>query len=295
MPEHAQDQLPFYVAGTLPAAERTPIEQHLAECATCRAAAQEWRAVALGVRSGVAARPGALPPLSPVVRAQVRPRRHLTAALTSAVRLVWAQRIVLTRGGILPVVLVLLTLGVALALGLPEANARLWFVLIVPVVAAVSGAFLYSPEADPAFELIAATPTPAPTLVLARLTCVLGAITGVALIGSVPLSRVAHLVLGEMIAAWFGPMALLAALATVLALLWRPLIAAGITLSLWISVIGLLQAELWGQPVVAVSLRPLLQPGGLLLGTYLGGAVLLGAAGWWLLARTAVPFRPGEA
>jgi tetratricopeptide (TPR) repeat protein len=59
------DQLPFYVAGTLPPDERATFERHLAACPECRAALREWQVIAEAVRQDAAARPesGDLPPL----------------------------------------------------------------------------------------------------------------------------------------------------------------------------------------------------------------------------------------
>lgn len=287
MHEPWQDRLPFYVTGQLPPNERRAVAQHLAACPACRAVLQEWQAVAAGVQGLTAARATELPPLAPVVLAQVRPRPRLGQALAAAVGLVWAQRVLLMHTRIGPAGLGLLALGAVLVSGMPDRGLLLWL-LLVPVVAGLSGVALYSPQADPAFELVATTPIPPPTLVFARLTCLLGAVGGVALLGSVLVSRLTGVALSGVVAAWLGPAVLLAALATLLALLWRPLAAAAVTLGLWIGVISLLQAELGGQPLLPWSLRGLLQPSGGLLAAQLGTALALWAVSWWVLTRTNV-------
>ena len=59
------DQLPLYVAGTLPPDDRATFERHLAACPECRAALREWQVIAEAVRQDAAARleSGNLPPL----------------------------------------------------------------------------------------------------------------------------------------------------------------------------------------------------------------------------------------
>lgn len=287
MHEPWQDWLPFYVTGQLPPNERRAVAQHLDACPACRIVLQEWQAVAAGVQGLTAARATGLPPLAPVVLAQVRPRPRLGQALAAAMSLVWAQRVLLMHTRIGPAGLVLLALGAVLVSGLPDRGLLLWL-LLVPILAGLSGVALYSPQADPAFELVATTPIPPPTLVFARLTCLLGAVGSVALLGSVPVSRLTGVTLSGVVAAWLGPALLLAALATLLALLWRPLAAAAVTLGLWIGVISLLQAELGGQPLLPWSLRGLLQPSGGLLAAQLGTALALWAVSWWVLTRTNV-------
>ncbi len=71
MAKHWHDLLPFYVAGQLPTAERIALEQHLLSCQECRAALDEWRALADAVRRDASSREADLPPLSPqLYRAQ---------------------------------------------------------------------------------------------------------------------------------------------------------------------------------------------------------------------------------
>ncbi len=50
------DRLPFYVAGTLPAAERLALDEHLRDCAICRAGVTSWREIAEAVRAEAVAR-----------------------------------------------------------------------------------------------------------------------------------------------------------------------------------------------------------------------------------------------
>lgn len=57
------DQLPFYAAGQLSAAERAALERHLQGCDSCRAAAEQWKRIAAGVRQQAAGRAYRLPPL----------------------------------------------------------------------------------------------------------------------------------------------------------------------------------------------------------------------------------------
>lgn len=281
-----RNQLPLYVAGVLSADERTHLEQHLHTCPQCQHDLVDWQRIARAVRVEAAAREGTLPALSPVVRGNMQRRPTYAQALRSALGLVWAQRVVVLRGGVVPAVVLVLVLGMLATLGLRDSRfVALPLLGLVPIIAALGVAFLHGPDADPAFDVVSATPTPASTLLFARLTLVLGVLCAVATGGSVMLSTVDHVALLPLIGAWLGPLLLLSALATVLALLWRPLVASGVTLALWACVATLLSAELNGHPLLGVSLLPLITPGWVLFGSQLVLAALLWLAGWWLLTR----------
>jgi hypothetical protein len=156
-------------------------------------------------------------------------------------------------------------------------------------------AFLYGPEADSAFEIVSTTPTPPGALLLARLTLLLGSVGSVAMPLSLLLSAVGGVAFMPLVGAWLGPLLSLSALATVLALLWQPMIAASVTLTLWAGVVVLLVTELGGRSLVRASLYPLLQPDWTLFMTQVATAGLLWALGWVLLARDTLPTRKLEA
>jgi WD40 repeat protein/anti-sigma factor RsiW len=74
MAKHYHDLLPFYLNGRLPTAELIALEQHLLSCQECRAALDEWRALADAVSTEAVSRAADLPPLSPqLYRAQQEP------------------------------------------------------------------------------------------------------------------------------------------------------------------------------------------------------------------------------
>jgi anti-sigma factor RsiW len=281
-----RNQLPLYVAGVLSAEEHTTVEQHLSTCPTCQLEVVEWQRIARAVRAEAAAREGVLPRLSPIVRGNLQRRPTFGEAARSALALVWAQRVVVLRGGVVPSVVLVLVLGLLATISIRDTTfVALPLLVLVPVIAALGVAFLYGPEADPAFDVVSAAPTPAGTLLFARLTLVLGILCGVATLGSVVLSTTDGVPLFPLIGAWLGPLLLLSALATVLALVWQPLIASGIVLGLWSGVAMLLAAELNGRPFLDVSLRPLLQPGWALFSSQMVTAALLWFVGWFFLAR----------
>ncbi len=66
--------IPFYIAGTLPKADTTRLENHLTTCAECRKSLEEWRAIATAVRNDAASQMRNLPPLSPQVLSAVKQR-----------------------------------------------------------------------------------------------------------------------------------------------------------------------------------------------------------------------------
>jgi len=284
-----RNQLPLYVAGVLSADDRAHVEQHLHTCPQCRHDVADWQRIARAVRVEAATREGALPSLSPVVRGNLQRRPTYAEALRSALALVWAQRVVVLRGGVVPAVVLVLVLGMLATLGLRDSRfVALPLLGLIPIIAALGVAFLYGPDADPAFDVVSAAPTPAGTLLFARLTLVLGVLCAVATAGSVVLSTVDHIALLPLIGAWLGPLLLLSALATVLALVWRPLVASGVTLALWACVAMLLSAELNGHALLGVSLLPLITPNWALFSLEILLAAGLWAAGWWLLTRETV-------
>lgn len=291
-----RELLPFYVAGVLSAAEGAAVEAHLGDCEACRVAVEEWQSLAVVVRAESATRVPPLPPLSPLVRASLRRRPTLAQALRSAADLTWAQRVVLIQKGLLPAVLLAVLLSVLATLCLRDGwPVALPMLALVPLAAALAVVFLYGPETDPAFEIVTPAPTPPGTLLLARLTLTLGLVGVLATLGSLVLSAAGAVALGPLIGAWLGPLLLLSALATVLALLWRPLTAAGVTLFLWATVVILLGAEVGGQPLIQTSLRPLLQPGWPLFLAQSATAGLLWSLGWLFLARDGLLARKLEA
>ena len=76
---HKQDQIPFYLAGTLSPAEAAALERHLAECESCRHALEEWRLIANIVHTEADHWARSAPPLAPRVRAGVAMSAEHTA------------------------------------------------------------------------------------------------------------------------------------------------------------------------------------------------------------------------
>jgi hypothetical protein len=185
--------------------------------------------------------------------------------------------------GLLPVAFLVLLLGILGTIALrDDMEAALPLLALVPIVGALCVAFLHHSEVDPAWEIVAATPAAPAVLVFARLTLILGAIVLVMLGGSLAVSMTTGEMLGSLVAVWLGPLLLLSALATVLAIRWTATIGAGISLVLWLSVISMLVKELAGKPLPMLSLQPLLDPGWLLFSGHLVAAALLWYLSWWL-------------
>jgi anti-sigma factor RsiW len=62
-----RDQLPFYVAGTLPEGERSNIEQHVVMCNVCTEELSLWRTLAVITRASAQTREQHLPSLSSII------------------------------------------------------------------------------------------------------------------------------------------------------------------------------------------------------------------------------------
>jgi anti-sigma factor RsiW len=257
------------------------MEQHLADCQDCRGELERWQNVAAGVQERAEHRAQDLPPLSAVLRANLQPQPTALEAFRASLNLIRAQHAVTLRGPNSLATLVFVLLALLAASRLEGTLTALPLLIALPVVAALYMAFLSGPKVDPTYELVAATSTPAATLVFSRLTLVLAFLVGLALPGGLAVGLLTGYSPVFLTAAWLGPMLLLAALTTLLALLWRPAVAAGVTLSLWAGVVALFGVELQAGQGLRFSLLPLLQPGfGLFMAQLLGAGLL-----WWLAWR----------
>lgn len=112
--------------------------------------------------------------------------------------------------------------------------------IVAPIVAAFGVAFLYGVDADPAVELILATPVSPRLIVLARLALVFGFNLLVAGICSVALALMkSDFSLLGLVLDWLAPMTLLSGFAFLLsALLFDPLASGLISLCVWFAVVG---------------------------------------------------------
>jgi hypothetical protein len=221
-----------YVTGALAPAERAQVEAHLAGCAECRADVAAWRALAGGTAP---APPGpelvhrvllrsALDGPPPATR---RPAWFSLALLRAEARLV--------RPAVPIASALVMALGVALAAASPHGYAGQVLALVAPVVAALGIAGVYGPRRDPAFEVVAATPTAPALILLARIALVFAYDLVLALAASAVLAVLGGDVGGmfALVDAWLGPMALLSALSLALAVRLGADVAAGVAVVLW--------------------------------------------------------------
>jgi hypothetical protein len=271
------DVLPGYAAGSLDDADRRRVAARLATCARCRTELAAWQAIATatgGPDAGEQARP---PDAAATVHAVLtrsaltdgagtpggrRPHRlaHLAALVVAEARLV--------RPAVPIASALVLALGVAVVIaGAPSGAdagtpAAVMLSLVAPVVAAVGVAGLYrSAWHDPAAELVAATPTSGRLLLLVRLALVLGYDLALALAASATLAvttagTATAARLDVLVAAWLGPMALLAALSLLVAVRLGPDVALGTCLGLWalrVLALGEVAGDGWAARLVVVA------------------------------------------
>jgi hypothetical protein len=310
-----RDLLPFYLNQTLSTAIRREVEAHLIRCPECREALAEWARIAQGVEQAAGQNVASLnatpPPLSPLVRLSLQPRPSLRQAAHSAWNLVWGQRVIFERSVSFPALGILVVVGILISLEVQtstRAGSPLLFLgwvpipfsewgaiplfTLIPIVAALLTALLYAIEDDEAFEVIASLPTPLATLVFARLTLALGSLTILALLGSVLVAILGGGGLFQLVATWLAPMLLLSALTTLLSIVWRPRLAAGLALVIWGALVILMVRELSGSPAYGISVTPLLQPEWKLVAGQLLVAGLLFWSSWlWLSLSAHAPLR----
>ena len=105
---------------------------------------------------------------------------------------------------------------------------------IVPLLAAVQAAFLFSPEDEPGLEVALACRRPLAWTVLERLLCLFVLQGGVALIGSAIAVRLTGENFGVAIARWLAPLLVLVGIALCLTLMTRlPMMSLGLVVILW--------------------------------------------------------------
>lgn len=181
--------------------------------------------------------------------------------------------------------LIVLLLGLAVTIATFEPTrsvTHLPFVLLAPLVTAITISYVYGPASEPALEIELAAPTSQRLILLARLTLVFSFNLMIGLIGSgiLSLSGV-NGSLGTLIGIWLAPMAFLSALAFLLGAVFHdPAISTIISLGIWTVQVLRQYIDVNANPVMthipdllAVENRPLLLLFGLAL-------VLLGL--WWV-------------
>jgi hypothetical protein len=193
-----------------------------------------------------------------------------------------------------------LLVGVLAAVFLPV-ESPLWaaipYLILVPFFAVLVGSLFDVQEEELGDEIVAATPTHPGVLIFARLTLALGAITGLSLLGSLLIAGLGRVSLVWLVVTWLGPLLWLSALTTLLALLWSPWGAAGISITLWGGVLLLLVADEYSLSLLGFSLAPLLQPtwGSFGLQALLAGFLWLLCWLWLVLGTPAsLRFERGE-
>jgi hypothetical protein len=222
-----------YAAGTLPPDRQDEVARHLVVCGDCRTELATWVALA-----GTPAEP---PAADMVRRALLRgamdppnalmatgPRWRLPATLLRAQAhlihpLLWI------------VAALVMALGDVVAYRVAPSSAGPVLALVAPIVAAMCVVGACTPERDKAFELCATTITGPRSVLLARMTLVFGYDLGLALAGSLVLWLLGLRATGltGLIGAWFGPTALLSALALLASVAVGTEVAAGMAATMW--------------------------------------------------------------
>ncbi|MBN2048066.1 MAG: zf-HC2 domain-containing protein [Anaerolineaceae bacterium] len=228
--EFYNQQLPDYLSGNLSHGEEIALRAHIATCADCRADLALWQSSANAVRE--ANRP-VMPPAHLAVSAfqtiHAHEARHWTIA--DLWQLVLAQ-IPLIRKEIWSASLLVILIGLIISL-IFERNAFLYF--LAPLIAASGLSVLFTPQDDPALELVASTPSSRARILLARVSLVFGYNLLLAVLSMVALSFYTRETLtSQMILEWLAPVALLASLALFLSLLTSSHNAVFIAYSLWL-------------------------------------------------------------
>jgi hypothetical protein len=241
------EMLPAYAAGSLRGADRDRVRAHLAGCARCRADLAAWRAIADAATPGDTAPDAAAMVRAVLTRSAIegqadppgdgpwaRPLRYAAALVVAEVRLI--RLAVPVASALMMALGVAVVLIQAAAVASPPIGADVVLALVAPAVAAAGVAGTYRSRRDPAAELVAATPTAGPLLLLVRLVLVFGYDLVLAVAASAALTATAAggtASLHALIAAWLGPMALLSSVSLLVAVRFGPDVALGAAIGLW--------------------------------------------------------------
>jgi putative zinc finger protein len=241
------EMLPAYAAGSLRGADRDQVRAHLAGCARCRADLAAWRAIADAAAPGDAAPDATRMVRDALTRSAIEGPADPPGDGSWSRRLRYAAALVMAEARLIrpavPVTSALvMALGVTLVLvqaatgARPATGADVVLALVAPVVAAAGVAGTYRSRLDPVAELVAATPTAGPLLLLVRLVLVFAYDLVLAVAASAALTAAAAggtASLHTLITAWLGPMALLSSLSLLVAVRFGPDVALGAAIGLW--------------------------------------------------------------
>lgn len=229
--EHFEDLLPLFVADQLDRLERTEMEKHLATCADCQANLTFWKAVSAEIQE---TSQSASPPENVVetALAKLQDQPQKPNLVLRAWNLLRTQSSLIQRE-MWPTSAAVMALGLIVAL-LSEHVEAIYF--LAPLVAAASLSILFSPEYDPAYELMLASPTSPWKVLLARLSIVSGYNLLLTLLATLALLPIVPAgLLGALILGWLAPMTFLSTLALLLSLWAGTGNAIVVTYLLWVA------------------------------------------------------------
>ena len=243
---HVAALLPAYLNGTLDARASEHVRRHLAECGACRQERASWetfRDIAQYATASVEAP-------SPLVFAHILAEIDVAPAPVASVeeraqpsairKLVAFWRLLLRQPQLMHrAIWVASTVAMIFA---ALYAAAIWtfhgpsiLAMFLPVIAAGGMAFLYGPEADPALEVMLATPLSPRLTLLCRVMVLLGYDVALAL-GATTLIAVLHgAPPGALVTTWLGPLALLSAGSLLTSLVLGPSIAAAGSFAVWLA------------------------------------------------------------
>jgi hypothetical protein len=225
--EHVADLLPDYLSQSLDEAVMPQVAAHLKQCVVCRHEFEAWQRLGTVMHESVTT--------LPQPRADLLDCAWETIAATPRRSTLWQKRlfpiwqVACAQIRLLnPLLWLASGLGIAFATWVTsgQPGSGEWVLgLILPLIAAVGMAFLFSQEIDIRLEMALATPTPPRLVLVSRWFWLFAYDLVLSIVATLVLAALGHEGFWPLVSLWLGPMALLSSFSLLFSSFAGPIVA----------------------------------------------------------------------
>jgi len=227
---HVVDLLPDYLVQALHDDEMAFVTTHLAACADCRAELQGWKKMQFAMQTSSAVMPTPSPQILQHALAAIDAPSG-TVMIPTHSRRQYAQIVLRQLRLLNPIIWPATALGIIIAAVFAmtqPGKGTLIFNVVLPLISAVSTAFISSPENDPGLELLLATPISPRLVLIGRWCWLLGYNLLAALVATFVLAAFQHGNYWSLVLLWVGPVALLSSFSAFISIITTPVVAGAV-------------------------------------------------------------------